>query len=207
MFEGAPRFMLALAIVVALAVVFVAVTDYLHPRREVESHLSVAVAPPPVDPPANAAKAPEKTTPKKPKPVQTLSPRFYPGRGPQPVAAYSESPFSMRVSGSVTTVVSEASTRSMIRATEGAGSSGTGRNPGLARNSGSLHNAEGADGDQVVEDAVMRRSERVRSRLNSRRDKQALSPPSCVPLPNGTDAADVDAHYYQSWAREYSCPI
>jgi hypothetical protein len=32
-----------------------------------------------------------------------------------------------------------------------------------------------------------------------------LSAPKCVPLPNVTSPADVDAPYYQNWAREYSC--
>jgi len=35
--------------------------------------------------------------------------------------------------------------------------------------------------------------------------KPDLSTPKCVPLPNVTSPADVDAPYYQNWAREYSC--
>ena len=32
-----------------------------------------------------------------------------------------------------------------------------------------------------------------------------LSSPACVPLPNSTKPGDVDAPYYQNWAREYGC--
>lgn len=35
--------------------------------------------------------------------------------------------------------------------------------------------------------------------------KPTFSVPDCVPLPNGTAAADADAPYYENWAAEYSC--
>ena len=47
--------------------------------------------------------------------------------------------------------------------------------------------------------------------LNSRNEhdkktaKPTFSVPDCVPLPNGTTAADADAPYYENWAAEYSC--
>lgn len=33
------------------------------------------------------------------------------------------------------------------------------------------------------------------------------SPSSCAPLPNSTKPRDVDALYYQGWAREYGCGL
>lgn len=33
------------------------------------------------------------------------------------------------------------------------------------------------------------------------------SPHECVPLPNSTKPEDVDAIYYQGWAREYGCGL
>lgn len=33
------------------------------------------------------------------------------------------------------------------------------------------------------------------------------SPSSCAPLPNSTKPHDVDALYYQGWAREYGCGL
>jgi hypothetical protein len=42
-------------------------------------------------------------------------------------------------------------------------------------------------------------------------DRKIGKPPAsaaqCMPLPNGTNPADVDARYYKNWATEYSCLI
>jgi hypothetical protein len=36
-------------------------------------------------------------------------------------------------------------------------------------------------------------------------NKRKAVPARCSPLPNSTKADDVDAPYYQNWAREYGC--
>jgi hypothetical protein len=43
----------------------------------------------------------------------------------------------------------------------------------------------------------MKRNNRVPNKFHTITD--------CVPLPNLTKPRDVDAAYYQNWAREYSC--
>ena len=35
----------------------------------------------------------------------------------------------------------------------------------------------------------------------------AFSVPQCIPLPNSVMREDVDAPYYENWAREYSCHL
>lgn len=44
-------------------------------------------------------------------------------------------------------------------------------------------------------------------KLHSARDESTLTlvTRSCAPLPNSTKPEDVDAPYYQKWAREYGC--
>ena len=66
-------------------------------------------------------------------------------------------------------------------------------------------NAPKTLGAQAAHDEVepaMDRNNRVRNELDS---NIALSPPDCLPLPNGTKLEDVDAPYYKNWAKEYSC--
>lgn len=45
----------------------------------------------------------------------------------------------------------------------------------------------------------------TRNEHNKKTAKPTFSVPDCVPLPNGTAAADADAPYYENWAAEYSC--
>lgn len=46
---------------------------------------------------------------------------------------------------------------------------------------------------------------RVNNKLDRKTAMSALTAPQCAPLPNVTNPEDVDAHYYQNWAREYWC--
>jgi hypothetical protein len=41
--------------------------------------------------------------------------------------------------------------------------------------------------------------------LGPKTTKPPVSDPNCLPLPNLTGTRDVDAYYYQNWAREYWC--
>ena len=58
----------------------------------------------------------------------------------------------------------------------------------------------GAQAAQDEVEAGMDRNNRVRNIV-----RPALPSKQCLPLPNGTKAGDVDALYYNDWAREYSC--
>ena len=59
-------------------------------------------------------------------------------------------------------------------------------------------------GDAAGE-AAMGQDNRVRNKLEAKTAMSALTTPQCAPLPNVTNPEDVDAHYYQNWAREYWC--
>jgi hypothetical protein len=48
------------------------------------------------------------------------------------------------------------------------------------------------------------RGNRVKE-LDPKTTKPPVSDPNCLPLPNLTGTRDVDAYYYQNWAREYWC--
>jgi hypothetical protein len=50
-------------------------------------------------------------------------------------------------------------------------------------------------------DAAMNGNDRVGNEFTT----ETASAPQCVPLPNVTKPEDVDAGYYQNWAREYLC--
>src|SRR5262249_12070318 len=54
-------------------------------------------------------------------------------------------------------------------------------------------------------EAAMAQDNRVRNKLDAKTAVSALTAPQCAPLPNVTNPEDVDAHYYQNWAREYWC--
>ena len=54
-------------------------------------------------------------------------------------------------------------------------------------------------------EAAMEQDSRVRNKLDAKTAMSAFTSPQCVPLPNVTSPEDVDAHYYQNWAREYWC--
>jgi hypothetical protein len=51
------------------------------------------------------------------------------------------------------------------------------------------------------EEAAMDQNNEVDSKIA----RPALPPRRCLPLPNMTNLTDVDAPYYNNWAREYSC--
>src|SRR5579864_4960701 len=53
-------------------------------------------------------------------------------------------------------------------------------------------------------EAALGRGNRV-NELDPKTAKLPASDPKCVPLPNLTGTGDVDAYYYQNWAREYWC--
>jgi len=62
------------------------------------------------------------------------------------------------------------------------------------------------EGDSITNDGSAFRSTRM-SKSHSVRDEShfSLVTKSCAPLPNSTKLEDVDAPYYQKWAREYGC--
>lgn len=70
-----------------------------------------------------------------------------------------------------------------------------------------------AAGKSLIKDVLMkveptpngRRSAEVQPVLNEANSR--LSSRSCAPLPNSTRPEDVDAIYYQGWAREYGCGL
>jgi len=53
--------------------------------------------------------------------------------------------------------------------------------------------------EEAMDRAAMERNNRVRSKFNTIT--------TCVPLPNGTKPGEVDAAYYEGWAREYGCLV
>ena len=73
----------------------------------------------------------------------------------------------------------------------------------IVANNNALNAVKGSHDDQ--ETAMGRSNDGVRNDKDSEIFAPTLSTPKCVPLPNVTAPADVDAPYYQNWAREYSC--
>jgi hypothetical protein len=53
-------------------------------------------------------------------------------------------------------------------------------------------------------EATLGRGNRV-NELDPKTTKPPVLDPECLPLPNLTGTRDVDAYYYQNWAREYWC--
>lgn len=72
-----------------------------------------------------------------------------------------------------------------------------------ARNTGRTQSAR----DEA--DAATERTNRAREELNTLAACETATPglcaTKCLPLPNLTKPGDVDAFYYENWAREYSC--
>jgi len=56
-------------------------------------------------------------------------------------------------------------------------------------------------------DAAMEGQTRQGGEIDARMVRLLFSPPKCVPLPNLVISGDVDAPYYENWAREYSCRL
>lgn len=48
---------------------------------------------------------------------------------------------------------------------------------------------------------------RLGDEINTKIVKARLSEPQCIPLPNSVVHGDVDAPYYENWAKEYSCHL
>lgn len=70
------------------------------------------------------------------------------------------------------------------------------------------NNADGLtiEGDSITSGGSAYGLPRI-EKLHSARDESTLTlvTRSCAPLPNSTKPEDVDAPYYQKWAREYGC--
>jgi len=66
-------------------------------------------------------------------------------------------------------------------------------------NAGAKAQAVHEAAEEAMDRAAMERNNRVRSKFDTIT--------TCVPLPNGTKPGEVDAAYYQAWAREYGCLV
>lgn len=60
---------------------------------------------------------------------------------------------------------------------------------------------------QAARDGAEAAMERQGDEINAKIVRLLFSPPKCVPLPNLVINGDVDAPYYENWAREYSCRL
>lgn len=68
-------------------------------------------------------------------------------------------------------------------------------------------NREGAAQAAQLGEAAMDQNNLEPNEGNKNLAKPPSSAAHCMPLPNGTNPADVDARYYKNWATEYSCLI
>ena len=66
-------------------------------------------------------------------------------------------------------------------------------------NGGAKAQADHDAAEEAIDRAAMERNNRVRSKFDTMT--------TCVPLPNGTKPGEVDAAYYEGWAREYGCLV
>jgi hypothetical protein len=166
MTEGIPRYVIALAALVALVVISISVKDYIEDKNAKPS-ASTSV-------PATAAPDAATVTKKKTssgKPRRALETRTS----------------TTKASGSVKAQTT-ASNMEKLPANANPPNAGI---------------SQAAEREAEAEDS----NNRVRHELNTKIARPPLSAPQCVPLPNVTNSRDVDAPYYQNWAREYSCLI
>ena len=68
-------------------------------------------------------------------------------------------------------------------------------------------NAIGAQAAPEPAEAAMNQRPRAENELKTNVVGAAFSVPQCIPLPNSVMRGDVDAPYYENWAREYSCQV
>lgn len=171
MTEGIPRYVIALAALVALVVVSISIKDYMEEKHAKPSASTSASVP--------AADNTTTATKKKTSSAKTFSARK---RRPLETGTWA--------------------TKASVPAKAQSSATNMGALPanGNAPTSGITQAAQ-------REDESVDGSDRVRHELGSNITRPSLLAPKCVPLPNMTNSRDVDAPYYQNWAREYSCLV
>lgn len=175
--EGIPRPVLALAAIVALVVVSIAIKDYFQKPKEAQSVASTS----PSDAQSNAKAAAKKINSTKHRRVRTSALAENSVNTAYPAADDIEKP-------------------AIDRQSVGADNAGSTLNQ-YAENA-AADQASHADTDAAVEGHT-RPGDVVKAKLV----KFVFSAPKCVPLPNLVMRQDVDAPYYENWAREYSCQL
>ena len=175
--EGIPRPLLALAAIVVLAAISLGIKDHFQPSKEAQDMASA-------NPSAasSAAAVPKKIDSAKLRRVRISGLRANP-----PATAQSATDGIERQSVSVNYTKADAEAFIV--------------NNHAWNTVGLVHAAH----DQA--DATTDSRTRLGKELNAKIVKASLSAPKCVPLPNSVMHGDVDAHYYENWAREYSCQL
>ena len=176
--EGIPRPLLALAAIVVLAAISLGIKDHFHPSKEAQA---MASANPSVAA-SSAAAVPKKIDSAKLRRVRVSGLRANP-----PDTAQSATDGIERQSVSVNYTKADAEA--------------------FIVNNHAWNTVGLAHAAHYQADATMDSRTRLGKELNAKIVKASLSAPQCVPLPNSVMHGDVDAHYYENWAREYSCQL
>jgi hypothetical protein len=186
--EGIPRPLLVLTVVVVLAAIFLGIKD--HFRKPI-------YAPPAPNPIAasDIANLPKKVESTKAKPARKVRSATKSSLSGAESAA--EDIEEQRITGTY----SDADARALLVA-------GHARHAGHASNLlGSVKDAREQADAAVDANTTAGTDIRTEDKKDTKIVKARFSEPQCVPLPNSVVPGDVDAPYYENWAKEYSCHL